>query len=238
MTSFVIEPTWTEPLDSLRDTPVDKAVVGSYEIHAGAVWDVRSDSVELGDGQTVRREFVVHTGAVSVLALDDHDRVLLIRQYRHPVGMMLWEPVAGLLDVAGESPRDGAARELVEEAGLIADEWHTLVDFETSPGGSSETIRIYLARQLSAAPGGRPLGSGEERDLPLVWMPLDLVVDKVLAGEFTCPTTVTGALAAGAHRNQGWRSLRPEDAPWPARKHVVESRRSREHVSVKPPLED
>jgi len=230
MTSFVIDPTWAEPLHSLRDAPINNVVVDSREIHAGVVWDLRSESVELGDGQTVRREFVAHTGAVSVLALDDDDRVLLIRQYRHPVGMMLWEPVAGLLDVADESPRAGAARELVEEAGLVADEWHTLVDFETSPGGSSETIRMYLARQLSAVPGGRPVGSGEERDLPLVWMPLDQVVDKVLAGEFTCPTTVTGALAALAHRNQGWRSLRPETAAWPARNHVVDSGRSRQQV--------
>ncbi len=227
MTPFVIEPTWAQSLDSLRDTPVDNAVLDSREIHSGAVWDVRSDDVDLGDGQTVRREFVVHTGAVSVLALDELDRVLLIRQYRHPVGMMLWEPVAGLLDVADESPRTGAARELVEEAGLVADEWHTLVDFETSPGGSSETIRMYLARRLSPVAGGRPLGSGEERDLPLVWMPLEQVVEKVLAGDFTCPTTVTGALAAITHRNADWQLLRPDTAPWPGRTHVMESGRAR-----------
>ncbi len=236
MTPFVIEPTWAEPLESLRDTPVGKSVVESRALYAGAVWDVRSDSVDLGDGQTVRREFVVHTGAVGVLALDDDDRVLLIRQYRHPVGMMLWEPVAGLLDMADESPRDGAARELVEEAGLVADEWHTLVDFETSPGGSSETIRMYLARNLRPAPGGRPEGSGEERDLPLVWIPLEQVVAKVLAGDFTCPTTVVGALAALAHREAGWRSLRPALDPWPGRAHVVQTGRARRQDSVKPPL--
>jgi ADP-ribose pyrophosphatase len=236
MTSYVIEPTWAEPLDSLRDTPVNNVVVASQQLHNGAVWDVRAESVELGDGQTVRREFVVHTGAVGVLALDDLDRVLLIRQYRHPVGMMLWEPVAGLLDMADEPPRDGAARELVEEAGLIAHDWHTLVDFETSPGGSSETIRMYLARGLEPVPGGRPVGTGEERDLPLVWVPLEQVVEKVLSGEFTCPTTVVGALAAWAHRQTGWSSLRPASAPWASRAHVVETGRTRQQVSVEPPL--
>jgi ADP-ribose pyrophosphatase len=227
MSAYVLEPTWPQALEELRDVAVDKDIQESETIHSGAVWDLRADIVDLGNGHTVRREFVVHTGAVSVVAMDDHDRVLLIRQYRHPVGMMLWELVAGLLDVNDEDPRDAAARELVEEAGLTAREWHTLVDFETSPGGSSEVIRMYVARGLAPVPGGRPAGEAEELDLPLVWMPLDLLVAKVLAGDFTCPTTVTGALAAFAARQSGWSSLRPAGAPWPMRQQVVNTGRVR-----------
>jgi len=224
---YVVEPSWPGDPAALRDEPDDRAVVAVEPLHAGMVWDLRRDTVDLGDGQTVRREFVVHPGAVGVLALDDADRVLLIRQYRHPVGMSLWEPVAGLLDVAGEPHEVAAARELVEEAGLVAGRLDVLVDLENSPGGSSETIRCFLARGLSPVPGGRPRGDGEERDMPLAWVPLDDVVAGVLAGRLTAPLTVAAALAAQVSRGQGWTTLRPVDAPWPAREHVLGSGRAR-----------
>ena len=193
------------------------------------VWDLRRDAVDLGDGQTVVREYVAHPGAVCVFAIDDADRVLLLRQYRHPVGMSLWEPVAGLLDVADESPWTGAARELVEEAGLVAARWAVLVDAELSPGGSSETIRFYLARDLAPAPGGRPPGDGEERDLPIAWVPIEDAVNGVLEGRLTSPSSVIGVLAAYASRAAGWSTLRPYDAPWAAREHVTSTGRARRY---------
>lgn len=224
---YVLPPTWDGDPSALADEADDRTTVRSETLHAGLVWDLRRDTVDLGDGQTVVREYVQHPGAVGVLALDDHDRVLLIRQYRHPVGMSLWEPVAGLLDVADESPQTGAARELVEEAGLVASTWSVLVDLENSPGGSSETIRCYLARGLSPAPGGRPPGEGEERDLPIAWVPLDDAVEAVLSGRFTAPLTVAATLAAAQSRSLGWRTLRPADAPWPPRERVAGSGRAR-----------
>ncbi len=223
----VLEPTWDGDPTALADEIVHNTVRSSEALVHGRVWDVRREAVELGDGQTVVRDYVVHPGAVGVLALDDHDRVLLVRQYRHPVGMALWEPVAGLLDVADESPRDGAARELVEEAGLVAGRWDVLVDFENSPGGSSETIRCYLGRDLAPAPGGRPDGDGEERDMPFAWVPLDSAVEGVLEGRFTAPLTVAGVLAAYASRAGGWASLRPANSPWPQREHVAGTDRAR-----------
>ena len=229
---YVLPPTWPGDPSSLTDEPDERAILESELIHTGMVWDLRRDTVDLGDGQTVRREFVQHTGAVGVLALDDHDRVLLIRQYRHPVGMSLWEPVAGLLDVVDESPQAGAARELVEEAGLVAHRWDVLVDLENSPGGSSETIRCYLARDLEPAPGGRPPGDGEERDLPIAWVPLEDAALGVLAGRLTAPLTVAASLAALASRSAGWSTLRPDDAPWPARERVSGSGRARIHRST------
>lgn len=227
MTAYVLEPTWPGDVRTLADAPDDRVVVARDELHHGLVWDLRRDTVELGDGQTVVREYVAHPGAVCVIALDDADRVLLLRQYRHPVGMSLWEPVAGLLDVADESWRDGAARELVEEAGLVADRWDVLVDAELSPGGTSETIRLYLARGLAPAPGGRPPGDGEERDLPITWVPLADAVAGVLAGRLTSPSTVIGVLAAYAARAGGWSSLRPADSPWPSREQVAGTGRAR-----------
>jgi ADP-ribose pyrophosphatase len=227
VTAYVLDPTWPGDVRSLADEADDRTVVQRDELHAGLVWDLRRDTVELGDGQTVVREYVAHPGAVGVIALDDDDRVFLLRQYRHPVGMSLWEPVAGLLDVADESPWIGAARELVEEAGLVAERWDVLVDAELSPGGTSETIRLYLARGLAPAPGGRPPGDGEERDLPMTWVPLADAVDGVLAGRLTSPSTVIGVLAAAAARATGWSSLRPVDAAWPARAQVAGTGRAR-----------
>ena len=221
MAAYVLEPTWRGDVRTLRDEPDRRVVRESDELHRGLVWDLRRDTVDLGDGQTVVREYVVHPGAVCVIAIDDADRVFLLRQYRHPVAMSLWEPVAGLLDVADESPWTGAARELVEEAGLVAASWAVLVDAELSPGGSSETIRLYLARDLAPAPDGRPPGDGEERELPITWVPLQDAVRGVLEGRLTSPSTVIGALAAYASRATGWSTLRPFDAPWPAREHVA-----------------
>ncbi len=174
------------------------------------------------DDSTADRDIVIHPGAVAVIALDDADRVLLIRQYRHPVGCYLFEPPAGLLDVAGEPALTTARRELAEEAGLTAQDWSVLVDQYMSPGGLSEAVRIYLARDLAPVPGGRPrTGEAEEAHLPQAWVGLDYARDLVLSGAIGSPTAVSGILAAWAARVGGWVGLRPADAPWPARDRLV-----------------
>jgi 8-oxo-dGDP phosphatase len=202
----------------IADEPASLHVRSSSTVHHGMIWDVRRDEVDLGDGQTVTREVVDHTGAVGVVLLDARDRVLLLRQYRHPVRSYLWEPPAGLLDVAGEDPQVAAARELAEEADLVADEWHVLVDFYNSPGGSTEAFRCYLARGLREVPlGERHEREHEERDMARAWVDLSEARDLVLAGKLQNPTTVCGVLAAAAARETGWATLRPADAPWPER---------------------
>jgi ADP-ribose pyrophosphatase len=136
--------------------------------------------------------------------------------------MALFEPPAGLLDVAGEAPHLTAARELAEESGYEASTWHVLVDFLNSPGGSSEAIRVYLARDLQPISGGRPYtGEAEELHLPRAWVDLDEAKDLVLTGRIGSPTAVCGILAAWASKAGGWLSLRPVDAPWPARDTVI-----------------
>lgn len=193
------------PSDHLAARPVTEHTL----IHAGRIWDIVSDVVDLGPTQ-VLREYVDHPGAVAIIAIDELDRVLLVSQYRHPVRSELWEPPAGLLDVAGEPPVVAAARELAEEADLRADTWHVLVDFYTTPGGSSERIEVFLARGLHEVPEGeRHVRIHEEADMVPVWVPLDDAVDAVLAGRLHSPTAVVGVLAAARARERGWDELRP-----------------------------
>lgn len=200
---------WAGPL---RDDAHQADLLGRMEHFRGHVWSVASDEVRLPGGTIVVRDVVVHPGAVGVAAIDDDDRILLIRQFRHPVGGYLLELPAGLRDVAGEPPLETARRELAEEAGIAATQWHVLVDFFNSPGGSTEAFRCFLARGLSRLPGGRPhTGEAEEADLPQAWVPLDEAVEAVLAGDLHNPTTVAGVLAAAAARDRGWRTLRPAD---------------------------
>jgi 8-oxo-dGDP phosphatase len=201
----------------VRDTPERWEVVGSREGFSGRVIGVRVDRVVMPNGagsEVAEREVVAHPGAVGVLALDAGERVLLIRQYRHPVGHLLWEAPAGLRDVAGEPLHATAQRELLEEAGYRAETWHVLVDSFTSPGMSDERMRIFLARDLAEAPapdGFRPIH--EETDMPIAWVPLDDAVAKVLSGDIHNPTAAMGILAAYAARANGFRGLRAPGAP-------------------------
>jgi ADP-ribose pyrophosphatase len=214
-----------EWFEKIVDTPHGNQVKATAERYQGRVWSVRSDSVDFGTS-THQRDVLLHPGAVAVIALDEDDRVLLIRQYRHPVAMYLFEPPAGLLDVEGEPPWETAARELAEESGYGAQSWHTLVDMFNSPGGSSEAIRIYLARELHPLPDGRPrTDEAEEAHLPRVWVPLHEAVAMVLSGHIGSPSAVCGILAAQESKNQAWRSLRPADAPWTARANLEQQGR-------------
>ncbi len=201
------------------DVPAPRPVRSTGLAHEGRVFDLRADDVDLGAGGQVTREYLDHPGAVAVIAMDDDERVLLLRQYRHPVRRELWEPPAGLLDVDGEDARDAAARELAEEADLRAARWDVLVDYYTSPGGSNEALRVYLARDLSPVPDdARHVREAEEADMEVRWVPLDDAVTAVLAGQVHNPSAVVGVLAAVTSRAGGWASLRPADAPWPERR--------------------
>lgn len=193
------------------DRPAERPVLEHTDLHHGKIWDLVSETVDLGDSQVVR-EFVDHPGAVAVIALDEDDRVLLLQQYRHPVRAELWEPPAGLRDVDGEPPHVTAARELGEEADLRADSWSLLAEFANSPGGSNEHILVYLARGLSEVPeADRFTREDEEAAMVPVWVPLDDAVEAVLAGRLRSPSAAVGILAAAASRDRGWRTLRPVD---------------------------
>lgn len=205
--------------DFVRDALTTPTIVASERVFNGVVWDVRTDVVDLGEQGQVRRDFVDHTGAVAVVALNDAGEVLLLRQYRHPVQSYLWELPAGLLDVPGEPWVSAAKRELAEEADLTASEWHTLVDYYTSPGGSDEFIRIFLARGIGEVPEAeRHVREAEEADMVPAWVPLSEAVNKVFAGDLHNPSTVLGILAAHIGSQENWVRLRPADAPFELKK--------------------
>ncbi|WP_043535346.1 NUDIX domain-containing protein [Actinomyces polynesiensis] len=205
------------PADELHDRKSPREVESHTHVWQGRVFGLDEDLVRVVDGQEpVVRQYLAHPGAVGIVALrgeEGAEQVLLERQYRHPVGAELWEVPAGLLDVAGEEPWAAARRELREEADLEAARWDVLVDYFTSPGGSSESIRVYLARDVrpTATPFPR---EDEEADMLETWVDLDEAVSGVLAGRFHNPTTVVGILATATARSRGWQSLRPLDAPW------------------------
>ena len=218
----MIDEVWT---GSVGDAAAPAHIVNSRPDFTGHVWSVRTDTVEI-NGSTVDRDVLIHPGAVVIIAVDERDRVLLVRQYRHPIAMQMFEPPAGLLDIAGEPAHQTAIRELAEESGYLAETWHVLVDFFNSPGGSSEAIRVFLARDLTEMPGGRPLtGEAEEAFLPRVWVSLDEAVNLVLDGSLGSPSAVVGVLAAQAARARGWEKLRPADSPWQVREHLMRNGR-------------
>lgn len=205
--------------EQLVDRLERRPVLASAVVFQGAVWDVRRDSVDLGEAGTVRREYVEHPGAVSIVALaivSGREQILLIQQYRHPVGAFEWELPAGLLDVAGEPPWLCGARELKEEADLSAARWHVLIDYFGSPGGISEALRVFLARDLSDVPDDeRFTRVGEEQGIRAGWVDLDEAHEAVLHGQLHNPSAVIGILAAHAARARDWSTLRPHDTPWP-----------------------
>jgi 8-oxo-dGDP phosphatase len=180
--------------------------------YEGPIFQVYSDEVTMAGGHTVTRDVVENLGAVGVVALDDVGRVVLIRQYRHAVGQRLWELPAGLRDVDGEPLVHGAARELAEEADLVAGRYDLLIDLHTSPGFSNETIRLFLARSLTAVPSeDRFERTDEEAELEIAWFDLDEAVAMVFRGEITNAAAVGGLLAAVRARDEGWATLRPVD---------------------------
>lgn len=202
-------------LEPLADVNAPRPVLASEKSFTGRVWDVTTDVVDLGEAGTVKRDYVAHTGAVAVMAVNDSGQVYLVRQYRHPVGRELWEPPAGLLDEPGEPPLEAAKRELWEEADLVASTWNVLMDFATSPGGNSEGIRIYLARDVSDAPEDqRHVREAEEQDMAGEWVDLEDILAAAHAGRIWGPTTIVGAFALDSARRADWALLRPADAPW------------------------
>lgn len=159
----------------------------------GKIWNVVRETFKYAES-SLTREFVDHPGAVAVIALNESQEVLLIKQYRHPVREYLWEIPAGLLDVKGESLLDAAKRELLEETGYIADSWKELVSFHSTPGGNNETITVFLATEVQHHGHDFAL-VGEEQDLVLRWVPLAEALASILKSEMRSPSAGYGLMA-------------------------------------------
>ena len=197
----------------VEDLPQDGwPVAGTAEHFRNWLISVRTDKVVMPDSQQAERTVITHIGAVGILALDEQDRVLMIRQYRHPVARELWEIPAGLRDVTGEALVDTARRELLEETGHVAREWHVLVDSYSSPGIITERMRIFLARGLEAA-DSHYQRQGEEKFLRHAWVPLAEAVAAALAGKLHNGAAIQGILAGHIASSGGFSGLRGTDAP-------------------------
>jgi ADP-ribose pyrophosphatase len=190
------------------------------EHFSGPMFRVVTDRVEMPDGHLVNRDYMIHIGAVGVVAIDDEGRVVLVRQYRHPVGAYLWELPAGLIDVAGEALDRAAVRELEEETDLTADRLDLLLDMHPSPGCSNEVIRLFLARDLTpVGPERRHHRRDEEAGMTVSRIHLDEAVAMALRGEITNAACLAGLLAAARVCEAGWPASvpRPIDTPLPRR---------------------
>ena len=187
-----------------NDQSVDIASIKKTLLHKGMVWDLVSDTFEF-NGVELTREYVDHNGAVAVLAFNEKEELLLMKQYRRPVGKFLMELPAGLLDVPGESLLDCAKRELAEEAGLDAASWSELISFHTTPGGNNEAITVFVAKGLSVTNLVFE-ATGEEADMPKSWVPIKEAVKLVLKGQIMSPSAVVGIMAYQLSKDDSLRS--------------------------------
>jgi ADP-ribose pyrophosphatase len=204
--------------EALSEAQTRHPVRARHERFRGAVFSVVTDEVSMPDGGQVPRDYMLHIGAVGVVAIDDEERVVLVQQYRHPVGERLWELPAGLMDVQGEDLAEAAARELAEESDLRARLWEMLLDVHTTPGASTEVIRLFLARGLEPVPTElRHRRENEEADMVIRHVDLDEAVAMAFRGEITNAAALVGLLAAARLRDAGWPAGRPLGTPLPRR---------------------
>src|SRR5258707_9175264 len=123
-------------------------ITASKEVYRCSLFGVTEDEAGDKTGWKIKRSIVRHKGSAVMIAVDDKDRIMLIRQYRLPANQFLWELPAGKLD-DGEKPLQAAKRELIEETGLRAKTWKKLASFYPSPGYVEEVMTIFLATDLT-----------------------------------------------------------------------------------------
>jgi ADP-ribose pyrophosphatase len=179
----------------LVDTPAFRRVEETL-VHQGYVWHVARAEFEAPDGRRFERDIVRSPGAVGVVPLifdaEGNPSVVLVTQYRPPYEEVVIEIPAGMRDVAGEDTIEVARRELVEEAGLVADELQFLVETYPSPGMTDSLMTIYLATGCSVVPTDRQ--GPEEEFMEILHVPLDDALAMIDRGEIRDAKSVTGLL--------------------------------------------
>jgi 8-oxo-dGTP pyrophosphatase MutT (NUDIX family) len=164
------------------------------QVFRGRVIEVNVERVPLPNGSTAELEIIRHPGGAAIVALDDDNRVCLLRQFRHAAGGWIWEVPAGKIDNR-EPPLDTARRELEEEAGMAAASWHSLGDYVPSPGVLTEVVHLFLATRLTPLPQ-RP----EEHEVFEVhWLPFTDALRMARSGELRDGKSLVGLFRAAAH---------------------------------------
>ena len=170
-------------------------LIDRKEIYGGRVIQVSVDTVDLPNGTRIPLEIVRHPGGACAVAIDDQNRICLLRQFRHAAGGYIHELPAGKLE-PDEPPEMTARRELVEEASLTAEHWETLGAYFSSPGCFTEVIHLYLATGLQ-----RTAGTPEADEVFQVeWWPFEKAFEKAVNGEFTDAKTIIGILRAASRK--------------------------------------
>lgn len=182
------------------DAHLREETIESRQVYRGTFLDVRHERVRLPDGSEARREYIVHPGAVMVVPLLDDGRLVVERQWRHPLARVMLEFPAGKLE-RGEPPLQCATRELAEETGYRAREWARAGILHNAIAYSDEGIEIWFARGLIL--GARHLDAGEFLDV--AEMSAEQLDTAAQRGELTDAKTLIGLLWL-----QNWRAGR-----WP-----------------------
>ncbi|MBI4307515.1 MAG: NUDIX hydrolase [Chloroflexi bacterium] len=158
-------------------------------IYEGRILNLREDVVELSDGRVARREIVEHRPVVALVAVDDQDNAILVRQYRKAVEAELLEVPAGSFN-EGERPEQAAQRELEEETGFHAGEVRPIGGFYSAPGFCSEYLHVFLCTDLRRV-GAHP---DEDEEISAVPIPLARIPDLIRSGEIRDAKSVAGLL--------------------------------------------
>ncbi len=175
-----------------EDRAIEERIESGKRVFEGKLVKVDCMDVTLPDGKSAKREAVRHPGAAAVVAVDDKNNVLLVRQYRAAIAKPLLEIPAGKLDFPGEDRLETAKRELKEETGMTASSWVHLTDTVTSPGFCDEMIGIYLATGLSAG----EVSPDEDEFLNVIKVPFDMLMAMARRGSITDSKTLVGLLLA------------------------------------------
>ncbi len=167
----------------------NEPTIASERVYIGHILSLRVDTVGLPGGGTTRREIVEHAPAVALVALDAEQNVLLVRQFRKPVGSDLLEVPAGSAD-PGEEPDAAARRELQEETGFLPGKLERLAAFYTAPGFSTELMYLYLATDLRPA----RLPADDDEAIVLIRVPIAQIPGLLASGGLADAKTLVGLL--------------------------------------------
>jgi len=160
-------------------------------VYEGIIVNIRRDTVELQNGSQADREVIKHPGGVGIVPVTNDNKVLMVRQYRYPMGKEVLEIPAGKLE-EGEDPFECAMRELSEETGCIAKEYIDLGATYPSPGFCTETIHIYLALDLKQG----KMHPDDNELLSVEPVAIDELVEKIMANELPDGKSIIGILKA------------------------------------------